>query len=377
VTSRATPLGLCLAAALAGCETPPTVLSGIDATLAADSPATADASRSCSPFGDGGSLRAQGAWRVVAYEVEDPRLRGDAGVTDMDAGGVDAGPSTVITRYTAEGERVLDPATGNASVLRVNGALRVTTNTVRLALGLLRDDRFVITAPGTPYVSTYEGSGVLTNEERSFVSPGAMVGFEFCAGDNGLVVARTVGGATRRIFLAPDTAPTATTLSLPLRARSVGMTAGAPLTAPRLAVLWEVAGRPELTEALSEAAVMRGDVAERAINVQAPQGDGSVARYAVGHPALYDDRDGDGRFDATRDALRSVSSVALGWRDPSVNLDSDALAARLRPGLQVVALHTDSTSGAVTPVPLDPTRPVPLEFAATEAPTGALPDVVR
>ena len=370
MTSRVTPLALCLAATLAGCETAPTVLNGIDAALAVDVPSAVDASASCSPFGDGGSLRGQGAWRVVAYEVEDPIVRGDAG-------GVDAASSTALTRYTAEGERVLDPATGNASVLRVNGAVRVTANTVRLALGLLRDDRFTITAPGTPYVSTYEGSGVLTNEERSFVTSSAMVGFEFCAGANGLVVARTVGGATRRIFLAPDTAPTATTLSLPLRARSVGMTAGAPLTAPRLAVLWEVAGRPGLTEALSEAAVMRGDVSERAINVQAPQGDGSVARYAIGHPALYDDRDGDGRFDATRDALRSVSSLALGWRDPSMNLDSDAVAARLRPGLQVVALHTDAVSGAVVPVPLDGSRLVPLECAATDAPTGALPDVVR
>jgi hypothetical protein len=373
-----TPLALCLAAALVGCETAPTVNTGIDAALADDLPSSADASASCRPFGDGGSLRGQGAWRVVAYEVEDPLLRGDAGATDMDASaGLDAGAATVVTRYTAEGERVLDPATGNASVLRVNGAVRVTTNTVRLALGLLRDDRFAISAPGTPYVSTYEGSGVLTNEERSFVAPGAMVGFEFCAGENGLVVARTVGGAARRIFLAPDTAPAATTLSLPLRARSVGSTASAPLTAPRLAVLWEVAGRPGLTEALSEAAVMRGEVTERAINVQAPQGDGSVARYAIGHPALYDDRDGDGRFDATRDAMRSVSSVALAWRDPSVNLDSDALAARLRPGLQVVALHTDAVSGAVVPVPLDGTNLVPLECAATEAPTGALPDVVR
>lgn len=373
MTSRVTPLALCLAAALSGCETAPTVLNGIDAALTDDVLTAVDASASCTPFGDGGSLRGQGGWRVVAYEAEDPLARGDAGVD----GGLDAGAPVVLTRYTAEGERVRDPATGNATVLRVNGAVRVTTNTVRLALGLLRDDRFAITAPGTPYVSTYEGTGVLTAEERRFVAPGAMVGFEFCAGDNGLVVARTVGGATRRIFLAPDTASTATTLSLPLRARSVAMTAGAPLTAPRLAVLWEVAGRPGLTEALSEAAAMRGDVTERMISVQAPQGDGSVARYAIGHPALYDDRDGDGRFDATRDALRSVSSLALGWRDPSANLDSDAVAARLRPGLQVVALHTDSTSGAVVPVPLDASNLVPLECAATEAPTGALPDVVR
>lgn len=372
MTSRATPLGLCLAA-LVGCETAPTVNTGIDAAVAVEDLGPATPSSSCTAFGDGGSLRGQGAWRVVAYEAEDPLARGDAGVD----GGLDAGASVVLTRYTAEGERVIDPSTGNAAVLRVNGALRVTASTVRLALGLLRDDRFAITAPGTPYVSTYDGTGVLTAEERRFVAPSAMVGFEFCAGANGLVVARTVGGATRRIFLAPDTAPTATTLSLPLRARAVGMTAGAPLTAPRLAVLWEVAGRPGLTEALSEAAVMRGDVTERAINVQAPQGDGSVARYAIGHPALYDDRDGDGRFDATRDALRSVSSVALGWRDPSMNLDSDAVAARLRPGLQVVALHTDAVSGAVVPVPLDASNLVPLECAATDAPTGALPDVVR
>lgn len=373
MTFRATPLGLCLAAALAGCETAPTVNPGFDAAVAVEDVGAATPSSNCMAFGDGGSLRAQGAWRVVAYEAEDPLARGDAGVD----GGLDAGAAVALTRYTAEGERVLDPATGNATVLRVNGALRVTTNTVRLALGLLRDDRFAITAPGTPYVSTYDGSGVLTAEERRFVAPGAMVGFEFCAGANGLVVARTVGGATRRIFLAPDTAPTTTTLSLPLRARSVGMTAATPLTAPRLAVLWEVAGRPGLTEALSEAAAMRGDVTERMITVQAPQGDGSVARYAIGHPALYDDRDGDGRFDATRDALRSVSSVALGWRDPSMNLDSDAVAARLRPGLQVVALHTDAASGAVVPVPLDASNLVPLECAATEAPTGALPDVVR
>lgn len=373
MTSRATPLGLCLAAALAGCETAPTVNSGIDAAVAVDDLGSAPPSMSCSAFGDGGSLRAQGAWRVVAYEAEDPLAPGDAGVD----GGLDAAGAVVLTRYTAEGERVLDPATGNATVLRVNGALRVTTNTVRLALGLLRDDRFAITAPGTPYVSTYEGSGVLTAEERRFVAPGAMVGFEFCAGENGLVVARSLNGAARRLLLAPDTAPAATTLSLPLRARAVGMSAGTPFSAPRLAVLWEVAGRPGLTEALSEAAVMRGEVTERVINVQAPQGDGSVARYAIGHPALYDDRDGDGRFDATRDALRSVSSLALAWRDPAVNLDSDALAARLRPGLQVVALHTDANSGAVVPVPLDVTGLVPLECATTEAPTGALPDVVR
>ncbi|MFO0625573.1 MAG: hypothetical protein U0325_08140 [Polyangiales bacterium] len=368
---RATPLALCVAAALAGCETAPTVSSDIDAAAAVEDLGTATPSARCNAFGDGGSLRAQGAWRVVAYEAEDLNAPGDAGVD----GGLDAG-ATSLTRYTAEGERVLDPATGNATVLRVNGALRVTSTTVRLALGLLRDDRFAIRAPGTPYVSTYEGTGVLTAEERRFVAPGAMVGFEFCAGENGLVVASTLNGATRRIYLAPDTAPTAATLSLPLRVRAVGMTAGAPLMAPRTAVLWEVAGRTGFTEALAEAAVMRGDVTERTIEARPPQGDGT-ARYAVGHPALYDDRDGDGRFDPARDALRSVSSVALAWRDPGANLDSDAVASRLRPGLQVVALHTDGASGGVVPVPMDLTRPVPLECAATEAPTGALPDVVR
>ncbi|MEZ4390365.1 MAG: hypothetical protein R3A48_04655 [Polyangiales bacterium] len=379
MTLRRTIPALALAAHVAGCETPPVTAVETDGAVALDDLGLAPISPSCRPFGDGGTLRAQGSWRVVAYESEEPAAQRDGGVTDLDApagSDLDGGAPSPVTRYTAEGERVVDPATGNATVLRVNGAVQVTGSTLRLALGLLRDDRFALTAPGGAYVSTYDGSGVLTEAERRFVAPADMVSFEFCAGDGDLIVARALGGATRRLTLAPDLSATSTSLTLPLRVRALSATLGAPLTAPRTAILWETPGRAALTETLSEAAVMQGDSFARTLVPLAPQVDGATASFAVGHPALYDDVDGDGRFDPARDALRSVSSLALGWRAPGAQFDDASDANRLAPGWQVVAIHVNA-QGLASPVPMDRATVVPLECAATEAPAGALPDVLR
>lgn len=377
MTLRRTIPALLLAAHVAGCETPPVVAVETDGAVALDDLGLAPISSSCRTFGDGGTLRAQGSWRVVAYESEEPAAQGDGGVFDASTSAdLDGGAPPPLTRYTAEGERVVDPATGNATVLRVNGAVQVTGSSMRLALGLLRDDAFALTAPGSAYVSTYDGSGVLTEAERRFVAPADMVSFEFCAGDGDLIVARTLGGATRRLTLAPDLATAATSLTLPMRVRSLGATLGAPLSAPRTALLWETPGRAALTETLSEAAVMQGDSFSRTLVPLAPQVDGATASFAVGHPALYDDLDGDGRFDPARDALRSVSSLALGWRAPGAQFDAESAANRLAPGWQVVAIHVNA-QGLASPVPMDRATVVPLECAATEAPAGALPDVIR
>lgn len=351
----------------------PTVVTATDGGAAVDDLGLTLPAPSCRAFGDGGSLRAQGVWRVVAYEAEDIAF-GDGGVASPDAStSLDGGSSLTLTRYTAVGERVIDPVTGNASVLRVNGTLQITDTSLRLALGLLRDDRFTITAPGSAYVSTYDGSGVLTAEERRFVAPASMVSFEFCGGEGDTLIARSLNGAPRRVTLEPDRSATATSLTLPFRVRALRMTLGAPLTAPRTAILWETPGRAALAETLSEPATMRGDVFQRMINPLVPQVDG--ATIAVGHPVLYDDLDGDQRFDPARDALRSVSALALGWRAPGAQFDEASVANRLREGWQIVAIHR-AESGASVPVALDRSTLVPLECAATEAPAGAPPDLV-
>ncbi len=100
----------------------------------------------------------------------------------------------------------------------------------------------------------------------------------------------------------------------------------------------------------------------------------SVARDLA--RVLGANRKGDGCLEGAQHVVTWCVGHLLELEEPGA-YKPVAEAARSRAGLQVVALHTDAVSGAVVPVPLDGSNLVPLEFAATEAPTGALPDVVR
>lgn len=357
---------LALALAAAGCadETVTTTPTGMDAAVA-DVPVAADVLRV--PTGDGGTLALQGAWRVVGYELTD---------TAASDAGVDGGAAP--TRYTDRDMPVRDPSTGLTVGARVNGLLEVSNTTLRLALGVLRDGRFDIAAPGASYVSTYDGSGLFVDSQR-FVGGAGMASFRFDAPGDGTLVVTTEGGSARRLILQPeiDAAPV-TAGTFALRVRALGATRTAPLAAPRTAIFWELPGQSSLVEDLAEATSMAGAEVSRELRLDAPAIPGVSATPAVafGHPALYDDVDGNGRFNADRDAMRSVGQLALAWRDPSVTTNLSAVAARLAPGWQVVAVHTRATSGERAPVRLDRATSVPLECVATDAPAGALPDLL-
>jgi hypothetical protein len=361
---------------LAGCAEEVIPGAVTDSGTAPTLDASVDAS-GCAP--PGAALLTEGSWRVVAYELEDLVPRGasalDASVGD-DAASMDGGAALVprSTRYTAEGERLIDNDAGTAPVVRVNGAAHFTATTLNLAFGLLRDDRFDIVAPASPYVSTYAGVGELTNERRLFLAGAGMANLQLCRDPGGAIVATSLGGAVRRLFLQPDTAAAATAREFTLRLRVLPSTRAAPLTAPRTAIFWELPGRAGFVEDLGAAASMAGATSERALRLDALRVEGAAVAAAVGHPALYDDVDGNGRYNGDRDTLRSVAQLALGWRAPGE--DAGAAGASLRPGWQVVAVHRAGDGDAVA-IPMDRATFVPVEFVATDAPAGPLPDALR
>lgn len=357
-------LALALSAA-AGCteELTPVTQTGMDAAVA-DVVSTADVLRV--PTGDGGTLALLGAWRVVGYELS--ALAADAGV--------DGGAAP--TRYTDREMPLRDPVTGVTVGARVNGLLEVSHTTVRLALGVLRDGRFDVSAPGVPYVSTYDGSGLFVDGRR-FVGGAGMVSFRFDAPGDGTLVVTTEGGAPRRLILQPEIeAAPATSTAVTMRVRSIAATRATPLAAPRTAIFWELPDQSALVEDRAEAATMAGAEFERALSLDTPMipGVSGTPRVAIGHPALYDDLNGNGRYDRDADAIRSVSQLALAWRDPGGDAGALAVAARLQPGWQIVAIHSRAASGELVPLRMDRATAVPLELVATDAPAGALPDLI-
>jgi hypothetical protein len=363
-------LPACTATVLPGISTPdaaPAVdVSPADASIpAADLPApatdvpapqgdvpppTADAT--AAPDVPGPPMNLAGRWRVVRYQFR----------------GMDGSPLDLRDETTT----YVDPNTGTMVPVRTNGALQLTSSRFALALAVISNDhiRGTGTQMGVEQFSAVGLAvpGLLDDRAGRFNVTGGQATYTLNAlGPNAIRV--TFDGNGNSVELARDVAPTTLTqLNLVGAIERLRPTTQRPLGRPRAALFWVRPGGQPLIET-------NGVALQFGAGVWAPfplvlaEPPVMAARFAVGGVfvaaamiLVYDDLDNDQRLTLTGgDALRGISNITVAWRGDGDGTNTAFTGSGVRdllPGYQLTWRTRDFSTGAVTLVPFDNTRPI-------------------
>ncbi|MEZ4408134.1 MAG: hypothetical protein R3A52_16905 [Polyangiales bacterium] len=305
--------------------------------------------------------------------------------------------AVAITVSTGTGERVrltdvdqpvvTDPSTGMTAPFRANGFLTLEETRLSMAFGLL--------ASGYFYAST-DASGMDSYSASGVTVPGlydpATQSFNISGGAS--AVRFTVASADRISYTDPGSGSVTEyerVTALGLARTTVNSVAGAqlrhptsasPFTRPRAAVLWAAPAGSARVETHGYAITFMGNFASMPLVLgSTPEAsvihtvDGVSA--AVGYPIVYDDLDGDGRFDGATDVLRGVSPVVIVWTEPGASL-SGTRFREVQAGYVFAHAHTDYTRGADGFAPFATTREVGVNVPVEDGRvTAGVPNAMR
>lgn len=286
-----------------------------------------------------------GTWRAVRYEAPDPD-RGMVVLTDRD------------TLFAL-------PDGGMGSPFRVNGVLSLQETRMALTLALLSSGHLY---PFTPTGADDPGwSGVGYTVPGLLTVTAASVDFEIPGGTSAFRFERTADDSL--VLLDADSGSRTTFVRDPMPARMervnlIGVVwrpdAAPTPTAPRAMLQWDMPGAGAFRGSHDVTLSFMGDVAYATIPVTiagAPAAEVSAATGGVtvasAYVLVYDDTNGDERFDPTVDTTLAQSPMGVAWRGAEAPNDDYGRSAfvDLNPGWQVVHYHRDFSTGrwAVTP----------------------------
>lgn len=293
-----------------------------------------------------------GRWRVVRYQL----LRAD-------------GTPALLTDTPAP---YTDPGTGATAVVRTNGVLTLTPSRFALSLCALAGDhvyssgvtmgRDDISATGLAV------PGLLDDRAGRFDLPGGQTSYSV----------RSLGPDALRVEFQPDAGyvefERATTAPALARVNAVGgierlrPAAQRAMAHPRAALLWVRPGVRAPLETNGVALQFTGNWAPYPLALAEPPA--AEARFALNGVTLaaamivvYDDVNDDRQLGfAGGDALRGVSSLTLAWRAESATPPEAGFARTafvdVQPGYQLAWRTRDISTGGVTLIPFDNTRPI-------------------
>lgn len=292
-----------------------------------------------------------GTWRAVRYEAPDPD-RGMVTLTDRD------------TLFPS-------PDGGMGSPFRINGVLSLAETRMSLTLGTLSSGHFYPYEPSGTEDAGWSGVGytvpgllTVTSGAVEFEVPGGSGTFRFERTADDTLVLLDDDSGTRTTF-ARD--PTPATLE---RVNLIGVVwrpdpAVMP-TAPRAVLRWDLPGAGMFrgthdvalgfTAAMPYPTVPVTIAGPPAAEVSAVTGGVTVASAYV---LVYDDTNGDERFDPATDATLAQSPVGVAWRGTETPNEDYARSAftDLHPGWQVVHYHRDYATGRWGVTPYDNASP--------------------
>lgn len=292
-----------------------------------------------------------GTWRAVRYEAPDPD-RGMVTLTDRD---------TVIAL----------PDGGMGTPFRINGVMSLAETRMSLTLGTLSSGHFYPFTPSSAEDPGWSGVGytvpgllTVTSASVEFEVPGGSGTFRFERTDDDALVLLDDDSGTRTTFVrdpAPTTMERVNLIGIVWRPDPSVMP-----TAPRAALRWDLPGagmfRTTHDVALSFTAAMPYPTVPVTI-AGAPAAEVSAATGGVtvasAYVLVYDDTNGDDRFDPATDATLAQSPIGVAWRGTEAANEDYARSAftDLHPGWQVVHYHRDYASGRWGVTPYDNTSP--------------------
>lgn len=308
-----------------------------------------------------------GRWRAVAVTVRS--ITGETvRLTDVD--------QPVVT----------DPMTGATSPFRVNGYLTLDETRVSTALGLLSTGFFYASSDRGRDTYSATGTtvpGLYDRATQTFtVSGGASVLRLVALSTNRISYTEPEGGTVTEYARAADLGGSLTAINSVVGAQLRHPMSAGPFARARAALLWGAPASATRVESHGYALSFMSGYASMPLALGSTPEASAIhtvdgVRAAVAYPIVYDDVDGDGRFDPSNDALRGVSPVVIVWTAPGASLAGtrfrDAQA-----GYVYAHAHTDYTRGADGFAPFDLTRPVQLNIPVEDGRTsGVVPNALR
>lgn len=319
------------------------------------------------PLDAGAAPSLLGRWRAVAVTVR--TLAGDTvRLTDVD--------QPVVT----------DPMTGATTPFRANGYLTLDETRLSTALGLLASGFFYASADRGMDSYSATGTtipGLYDRASQTFTVPGgaSVVRFTALSADR-LSYTDAVTGTVTEYARATSLAGELATINGVAGAQLRHPMSAGPFARARAALLWGAPTGAARVESHGYALTFMSGYASMPLALgSTPEAtvthtvDG--VRAAVAYPIVYDDVDGDGRFDPSSDALRGVSPVVIVWTAPGASLAGTRFRD-VQAGYVFAHAHTDYTRGADGFAPFDLTHPVSINVPVEDGRvTAGVPNAMR
>ncbi|MFO0560525.1 MAG: hypothetical protein U0269_21095 [Polyangiales bacterium] len=312
---------------------------------------------------DGGTIRgdARGEWRMTTFRFN---LNGVATqLTDTNR----SLPGDPANRY------------------RINGTVDITSNRLAFAWGVLRNDHAFVSDPMVDIdegysLTAFYWNGMLDDVGQRFITGAVSLDYAFDA-PNVLRLSSSREGWTALFVRDPRTAlPVLPGMAMDGTALQISASTSDPFVAPRVALLWDVAGSAELEETSSTPVAFSGGgvvatyrMIVPAVGMRSLRTVGGVT-VAFAHIVIYDDVDRSTRFNSSMaggtgpDILRGVSPIGVAVRTsgaPDASFQ-DSPFRLLKEGWQFVNVERNSEPRPAVLVPYAMSNPVRPDVPVSE-----------
>lgn len=312
---------------------------------------------------DGGTIRgdARGEWRMTTFRFN---LNGVATqLTDTNR----SLPGDPANRY------------------RINGTVDITSNRLAFAWGVLRNDHAFVSDPMVDIdegysLTAFYWNGMLDDVGQRFITGAVSLDYSFDA-PNVLRLSSSREGWTALFVRDPRTAlPVLPGMAMDGTALQISASTSDPFVAPRVALLWDVAGSAELEETSSTPVAFSGGgvvatyrMIVPAVGMRSLRTVGGVT-VAFAHIVIYDDVDRSTRFNSSMaggtgpDILRGVSPIGVAVRTsgaPDASFQ-DSPFRLLKEGWQFVNVERNSEPRPAVLVPYAMSNPVRPDVPVSE-----------